>query len=52
VWNNEPPNTRTPARRPRPAHCAGEQDKFWEMRAVLFLNAKKLEEENLPDNSD
>jgi protein-disulfide isomerase len=30
------------------AHCAGEQDKFWEMRSVLFLNAKKLEEENLP----
>jgi len=30
------------------AHCAGEQDKFWEMRTALFLNAKKLEEENLP----
>jgi protein-disulfide isomerase len=30
------------------AHCAGDQDKFWEMRSVLFLNAKKLEEENLP----
>ena len=30
------------------AHCAGEQDKFWEMRAVLFANAKKLEAENLP----
>jgi protein-disulfide isomerase len=30
------------------AHCAGEQDKFWEMRGVLFANAKKLEEENLP----
>jgi len=31
------------------AHCAGEQDKFWEMRAVLFANAKKLEAENLPN---
>jgi protein-disulfide isomerase len=30
------------------AHCAGEQDKFWEMRGVLFANAKKLEAENLP----
>jgi protein-disulfide isomerase len=30
------------------AHCAGEQGKFWEMRSVLFANAKKLEEENLP----
>ena len=30
------------------AHCAGEQDKFWEMRGVLFTNARKLEEENLP----
>ena len=31
------------------AHCAGEQDKFWEMREVLFANARKLEEENLPN---
>jgi protein-disulfide isomerase len=31
------------------AHCAGEQDKFWEMRGVLFANARKLEEENLPN---
>jgi protein-disulfide isomerase len=30
------------------AHCAGEQGKFWEMRTVLFANAKKLEEGNLP----
>lgn len=30
------------------AHCAGEQDKFWDMRSVLFTNAKKLQEENLP----
>jgi protein-disulfide isomerase len=30
------------------AHCAGEQDRFWEMRSVLFANAKQLEEENLP----
>lgn len=31
------------------AHCAGEQDKFWEMRDILFTNAKKLEAENLPN---
>lgn len=31
------------------AHCAGEQGKFWDMRATLFLNAKKLEQENLPN---
>ena len=30
------------------AHCAGEQGKFWDMRNVLFANAKRLEEENLP----
>lgn len=30
------------------AHCAGEQNKFWQMRDVLFINAKKLEAENLP----
>lgn len=30
------------------AHCAGEQNKFWEMRDILFTNAKKLEAENLP----
>jgi protein-disulfide isomerase len=30
------------------AHCAGEQDKFWEMRSVLFANARQLEETNLP----
>jgi protein-disulfide isomerase len=30
------------------AHCAGEQGKFWEMRGVLFVNAKRLEETNLP----
>jgi protein-disulfide isomerase len=30
------------------AHCAGEQDKFWQMRDVLFSNAKKLEVQNLP----
>jgi len=30
------------------AHCAGEQDRFWEMRGVLFANATKLEEENMP----
>jgi protein-disulfide isomerase len=30
------------------AHCAGEQGKFWEMRSVLFANARQLEENNLP----
>lgn len=30
------------------AHCAGEQDRFWEMRTVLFTNAKQLEAERLP----
>jgi protein-disulfide isomerase len=30
------------------AHCAGEQDRFWEMRGVLFANARQLEEANLP----
>jgi protein-disulfide isomerase len=30
------------------AHCAGEQDKYWDMHSVLFANAKQLEEENLP----
>jgi predicted DsbA family dithiol-disulfide isomerase len=28
---------------------AGVQDSFWEMRDALFINAKRLEEENLPD---
>jgi protein-disulfide isomerase len=30
------------------AHCAGEQDKFWEMRELLFRNPQKLNVENLP----
>jgi protein-disulfide isomerase len=30
------------------AHCAGEQDKFWEMRELLFMNPQKLNVENLP----
>jgi protein-disulfide isomerase len=30
------------------AHCAGEQGRFWEMRGVLFANARQLEEANLP----
>ena len=30
------------------AHCAGEQDKFWEMREVLFRNPQKLAGEHLP----
>jgi protein-disulfide isomerase len=29
------------------AHCAGEQDKFWEMRAVLFDNAPTPDPESL-----
>ena len=30
------------------AHCAGEQDRFWEMRDVLFRNPQRLNAENLP----
>ncbi len=30
------------------AHCAGEQDKFWEMRDELFKNPKKLNVAYLP----
>ena len=30
------------------AHCAGEQDKFWEMREVLFQNPQKLNVTYLP----
>ncbi len=30
------------------AHCAGEQDKFWEMREVLFKNPQKLNVSFLP----
>jgi protein-disulfide isomerase len=30
------------------AHCAGEQDKFWEMRQVLFKNPQKLNVTFLP----
>jgi len=30
------------------AHCAGEQDKFWEMREVLFKNPQKLNVTFLP----
>ena len=33
------------------AHCAGEQDKFWEMREVLFRNPRKLAIEHLPDHA-
>jgi protein-disulfide isomerase len=33
------------------AHCAGEQDKFWEMREELFKNPKELAEENLPKHA-
>ena len=34
------------------AHCAGEQDKFWEMREVLFRNPQKLNVENLPAHAE
>jgi protein-disulfide isomerase len=34
------------------AHCAGEQDKFWEMRELLFNNPKKLDKENLPTHAE
>ena len=34
------------------AHCAGEQDKFWEMRLVLFANPKKLGKEDLPAHAE
>lgn len=30
------------------ARCAGEQNKFWEMREVLFANAKQLDADKLP----
>jgi len=34
------------------AHCAGEQDKLWEMRDILFRNPKKLNAENLPAHAE
>jgi protein-disulfide isomerase len=34
------------------AHCAGEQDKFWEMRDILFRNPRKLNVENLPAHAE
>ena len=34
------------------AHCAGEQDKFWEMRELLFYNPKKLGAEQLPAHAE
>jgi len=33
------------------AHCAGEQDKFWEMREELFKNPQKLAAEYLPEHA-
>ena len=30
------------------AHCASEQDKYWQMHEVLFTNQKALQLENLP----
>ena len=34
------------------AHCAGEQDKFWEMREALFKNPKKLSITDLPTHAE
>ncbi|MBT8122163.1 MAG: DsbA family protein [Gammaproteobacteria bacterium] len=34
------------------AHCAGEQEKFWEMRQVLFANPRKLGQEHLPAHAE
>ncbi len=33
------------------AHCAGEQDKFWDMRQVLFRNPNKLAAAQLPEHA-
>jgi protein-disulfide isomerase len=33
------------------AHCAGEQDKFWEMREELFKNPQQMAEEQLPTHA-
>ncbi len=34
------------------AHCAGEQDKLWEMRDVLFKNPQRLNTEQLPTHAE
>ncbi len=34
------------------AHCAGEQDKFWEMREVLFKNPRKMGVADLPAHAE
>ena len=31
------------------AHCAGDQDRFWEMRHLMIKNASKLETEHITD---
>jgi len=33
------------------AHCAGEQDKFWEMREELFKHPQQISEEHLPTHA-
>ena len=33
------------------AHCAGEQDRLWEMRDVLFKNPRRLNTEHLPTHA-
>jgi len=34
------------------AHCAGEQDRLWEMRDVLFKNPQRLTTEQLPAHAE
>jgi protein-disulfide isomerase len=34
------------------AHCAGEQDRLWEMRELLFRNPQQLDAENLPAHAE
>jgi protein-disulfide isomerase len=33
------------------AHCANEQDRFWELRAILFANQQALEEKDLAQHA-
>ena len=33
------------------AHCAGEQDRFWEMREELFKNPRRLGQDDLPEHA-
>ena len=47
---NLPPPFHRDAR--KAAHCAGEQEKFWEMREILFRNPQKLNTEHLPAHAE